>query len=279
MLKNCPKYFNSFTIRSMLLDVGARVERVNNPSELAKTTQSRMKWWKNLSKHLKYWGNWVEENRGYIMVVATVIITLTFQQAASLPGGVWSQSGNVTFYTSRNIKVDVGMSVIGFINPLYYFYFIIFNTISFITSVIVTFLLIISGFLVKNKICMGLLTIALCTTLAFLVITYITAVYMVTLFSLYYLKYKEVFSIQIWVPGSLVVVICLVFLLHLIHFLVWLGRRIKKSILAWEAIHKLNCWEPWDCRIVVSNNGWILKYPSKESDIASCVVLWSINAR
>ena len=122
MLENCPKYFNSFTIRSMLLDVGARVERVNNPSELAKTTQSRMKWWKNLSKHLKYWGNWVEENRGYIMVVATVIITLTFQQAASLPGGVWSQSGNVTFYTSRNIKVDAGMLVIGSIDPLYYFF-------------------------------------------------------------------------------------------------------------------------------------------------------------
>ena len=63
----------------MLLDVGDRVERVNNPSESAKTTQSRKKWWKNLSKHLKYGGKWVEENRGYIMVVATVITTLTFQ--------------------------------------------------------------------------------------------------------------------------------------------------------------------------------------------------------
>ena len=76
------------------------------------------------------------------MIVATVITTLTFQQAASPPGGVWSQSGNVTFYTGHNIKVDAGMSVIGSIDPLYYFYFIIFNAISFIASVIVTFLLI-----------------------------------------------------------------------------------------------------------------------------------------
>ena len=45
----------------------------------AKTTQSRKKWWKNLLKHLKYGGNWVEENRGYIMVLATVITTITFQ--------------------------------------------------------------------------------------------------------------------------------------------------------------------------------------------------------
>ena len=89
------------------------------------------------------------------MVVATVITTLTFQQAASPPGGVWSQSGNVTFYTSHNIKVDAGTSVIGSIDSLYYFYFIIFNAISFIASVIVTFLLIIlqqKMFITTNKI-------------------------------------------------------------------------------------------------------------------------------
>ena len=79
------------------------------------------------------------------MVVATVITTLTFQQVASPPGGVWSQSGNVTFYTGHNIKVDVVDArtlVLGSIDPLFYFYFIIFNAISFIASVIVTFLLI-----------------------------------------------------------------------------------------------------------------------------------------
>ena len=161
------------------------------------------------------------------MVVVTVITTVTFQQAASPLGGVWPQSGNVTHYSSYNIKVDDGTSVVGFINPLYYFYFMIFNAISFIALVIVTFLLI-SGFLVKNKIFMGLLTIALCTTLAFLIITYITEVSMVTPFSIYALKYKEVFNILEWVLGSLVVVISFVFLLHIIHFLVWLGRRIKK---------------------------------------------------
>ena len=62
---------------------------VNRYNALAKTTQSRKKWWKNLLKHLKYGGNWVEENRAYIMEVATMITTITFQQAASSPGGVW----------------------------------------------------------------------------------------------------------------------------------------------------------------------------------------------
>ena len=128
-----------------------------------------------------------------------MITTITFQQSASPPGGVWPQSGNVTHYidcfasSGYNIKVDVGTSVVGSIDLLYYFYFMIFNAISFIASVIVTFLLI-SGFPIKNKICMGLLIIALYTTLAFLVITYITAVSMVTSFSPYNLKYKELFS-------------------------------------------------------------------------------------
>ena len=54
MLENCPKDFNNFIIRNMLLDAGAWVKRVNNPSESANTTQSRKKWWKNLSKHLIY---------------------------------------------------------------------------------------------------------------------------------------------------------------------------------------------------------------------------------
>ena len=146
-------------------------------------------------KHLKYGGNWIKENSGYIMVVATMITTITFQQAARPPGGVWPQSGNVTHYSGYNIEVDAGTSVVGSIDPLYYFYFMIFNAISLIASVTITFLLI-NGFLVKNKMCMGLLTIALCTTLAFLIITYITAVSMVTPFSIYALKYKEVFNIQ-----------------------------------------------------------------------------------
>ena len=74
--------------------------------------------------------------------MAIVISTLTFQQAASPQGSVWSRSRNVTFYTSHNIKVDAGTSSIGSLDPLYYFYFVILNAVSFIASAIVTFLLI-----------------------------------------------------------------------------------------------------------------------------------------
>ena len=32
MLENCPKDFKSFTIRNILMDAGASIKRVNNPS-------------------------------------------------------------------------------------------------------------------------------------------------------------------------------------------------------------------------------------------------------
>ena len=79
---------------------------VNRYNASTKTRQSSKKWWKSLLKHLKYRGNCVEENHAYIMVVASVITIITFQQAASPPGGVWPQSGNVTHYSSYNIEVE-----------------------------------------------------------------------------------------------------------------------------------------------------------------------------
>ena len=230
MLEDYPKDFNSFTIQNMLLDADGRVEKVNNASESKEITQSRntrsKKWW----KHLKYQGDWVEENRGSIMIVATVITTLTLQQTANPPGGVWGTGGNVTIYENSNIIVDAGTSVIGSYDEGTYVIFMIFNAISFTASVIVTFLLI-SGFPIKNKFCMGLLTIALCTTLSFLVITYLSTFYMVTPSSVYEVNYKELDLIQKGVLGSLVAVIFLVFLIRLIRFLVWVGRKIKSLFL------------------------------------------------
>ena len=55
-----------------------------------------------------------------------------------------------------------------------YSIFLICNTISFTASLCVTFLLI-SGFPLRNKLCMGLLTFSMCITLTFLAFAYIYA--------------------------------------------------------------------------------------------------------
>ena len=242
MLENCPKDFKSFTIRNILMDVSARVERVNNLSPLSAAAvghhesvepiQSRKNW----LKYLKYQGDWVEDNRGSIMVVATVITTITFQNIANPPGGVWQ--ANTTDFTDSK-----GRNICSLGNPCYagnavfayggttnmrYLYFSISNTISFVASLSVTFLLI-SGFPIKNKVCMSLLTLALCTTLVSLAVSYLVAFYMVTPDALFEQE-MSAFFVQRCVMGSLIAVISMVILTHAIRFLFWFVKVRKTSL-------------------------------------------------
>jgi hypothetical protein len=52
--------------------------------------------WANnqFSRYENNQGNWMEQMRGSLMVVATVIASLTFQIAINPPGGVWQSNTN-----------------------------------------------------------------------------------------------------------------------------------------------------------------------------------------
>ncbi|GMY34663.1 ankyrin repeat-containing protein bda1 [Fagus crenata] len=214
VLDHSPKDLKNFIIRNILMDAG--VERAKNQNNLppppivvvghhetTKPVRSSNKWWEKWLNYLRYEGNWLEEMRGTLMLVATVITTITFQPILNPPGGVWQNdvvvvpkkidSGIVPsdvnpptwvsdvnpptwVYTPiQNITCEAGTSVFA-CAPYYhrYFIFMICNTVSFTASLCVTFLLI-SGFPLKNKLCMGLLTFAMCTTLAFLGLAYVVA--------------------------------------------------------------------------------------------------------
>ena len=109
-----------------------------------------------------------------------------------------------------------------------YLYFSISNTISFVASLSVTFLLI-SGFPIKNKVCMSLLTFALCTTLISLAVSYLVAFYMVTPDALFEQE-MSAFFVQRCVMGSLIAVISMVILTHAIRFLFWFVKVRKTSL-------------------------------------------------
>ena len=93
VLEHSPKDFKRFTLQNILMDAG--VERANNQNNLpppSATTIGHHESGKptQLSKQRsKQKGNWIEEMRGALMVVATVITTITYQPALSPPGGVW----------------------------------------------------------------------------------------------------------------------------------------------------------------------------------------------
>ena len=233
MLENCPKDFKSFTIRNILMDVSARVERVNNLSPLStiaavqhestNPSQLNQKWRKWL-EYLKYRGDWIEETRGALMVVATVITTITFQPAISPPGGVWQT--NVTedkIGTGCNATHTcvAGTSVFG---SFRYKYFMVVNTISFTASLCAIFLLI-SGFPLKNKVCMGLRTSVMSIALIFLGFAYARAISLVNPVDPFLQAGRIIAPTYV-----LIVMIAGVLLIHTIRFTVWLLREIRKVL-------------------------------------------------
>ncbi|GMY34660.1 ankyrin repeat-containing protein BDA1-like [Fagus crenata] len=264
VLDHSPKDLKNFIIRNILMDAG--VERAKNQNNLpppsivvvghhetTKPVRSSNKWWEKWLNCLRHKGNWLEEMRGTLMVVATVITTITFQPIVNPPGGVLQTNVNVDFlvaYASvspwglnldlgqnwepnQNITCEAGTSVLACAPSHYYTYFLflIFNTISFTASLCVTFLLI-SGFPLGNKVCMGLLTFAMCTTLAFLAFAYLIAFYMLVPNEILYFVFStDVFFIPYCVEFSLMAVIGVVLLIYTIRFLIWLAMKIRKFTL------------------------------------------------
>ena len=236
VLEHSPKDFKRFTLQNILMDAG--VERANNQNNLpppSATTIGHHESGKptQLSKqrssqflYLTHKGNWIEETRGALMVVATVITTITYQPTLSPPGGVWQDEKNSSESNAcRNTTCKAGTLVLAYGGYEYMFVlYLLCNSIAFTASLSVIFLLI-SGVPLKNKFFMVILTLAMCTTLTFLGLTYVLAFFMMIP--------EERRQKHKFVPLPMAVLACLVLLVLLIHtirFLYWLVCKICKSI-------------------------------------------------
>ncbi|XP_060669828.1 uncharacterized protein LOC107403414 [Ziziphus jujuba] len=254
MLQHFPKDFRSLKIQTILMDhhIGLR-EQSNNQgnislpppvlvstvghhdgvfpkksTKLAKASHWLLKW--IIGYLIQYKGDWLEDARGSIMVVATVIATMTFQTAINPPGGVWQQNINATIEgfdcRSRENYDDIGnicyagTSVLAYSTEYNYGYFLLYNSTSFLSSLIVIFL-VISGIPLKNEICMLLLTIAMCTTLTYLGLTFLKGLALVT--PPYYIK-----TVLHMLPKSFHIWIGLITLIVLVHSLRLVGWIVKK---------------------------------------------------
>ena len=97
VLERCPEDFISRKIHDILTEAGVKssadIINTSPPPSLNVAIESephtfspRKKRWENFwAKYLQYQGNWIEDTRGTLMVVATVIATRTFQSTVSPP--------------------------------------------------------------------------------------------------------------------------------------------------------------------------------------------------
>ncbi|XP_058750286.1 uncharacterized protein LOC131623305 [Vicia villosa] len=95
-------------------------------------------------------GNWMEQMRGSLMVVATVIASVTFQIAINPPGGVWQENTDSAQGCPKNETCNAGTSVLAASEKLKYEAFILLCTISFSASSTII-LLLISGLEIASR--------------------------------------------------------------------------------------------------------------------------------
>ncbi|PRQ56775.1 putative PGG domain-containing protein [Rosa chinensis] len=172
-------------------------------------------------------GTWVEEKRGMLMVVATMISTMTFQATISPPGGFWQEMNtNSTFDGAIICNVTnpcvAGTAVSSYIHTDYFNNFQTYNAICFLFSLSIT-LLLISGFPLRKRVLVWLLSIVMCLTLAFLALTFSEGAKMVvpkSVDSEYTTAIRIVSSVTLfWVP-----LLGLVALYNVIRLLIWLVK-------------------------------------------------------
>ncbi|KAI9119907.1 hypothetical protein K1719_009296 [Acacia pycnantha] len=164
-------------------------------------------WWKNvfksINKWLKYNGDWLEDMRGSLSLVATVIATITFQAALNPPGSIIQQAirpsdPDFNFTSTFNASIDYGPldclcyidesgsnssscpgeAILSHRDPYSFDQFITYNTISFVASLRVA-LLLVSGVPLKHRFVMWMLSIGMGITLTCLLNAYFVGLYLV----------------------------------------------------------------------------------------------------
>ncbi|XP_027337329.1 uncharacterized protein LOC113851038 [Abrus precatorius] len=133
------------------------------------------------TKYENYQRDWMEQKRGSLMLVATVIATMTFQIAINPPGGVWQQDTNSQNGCASGKLCKAGTSVLAFGDTnqkLKYEIFMLLCTISFSASQAII-LLLIFGFTLSNRLVMWLLIIAMCISVYCTAGAYVISIMMV----------------------------------------------------------------------------------------------------
>ncbi|OWM79266.1 hypothetical protein CDL15_Pgr003438 [Punica granatum] len=136
--------------------------------------------WHFVKQIMEYRGDWMNDTRGSLMTVSSIIATCTFQAAIAPPGGVWQNDTTTAIGGAcSNSRVCVaGTAVLAHYYPGTYFDFMKYSMVSFLGSLVVLFL-VISGFPLNNKFCLWFLSLVMSGTVVFLGFTFFAAMTLV----------------------------------------------------------------------------------------------------
>lgn len=168
-------------------------------------------------KYFKIDDKWLEDARGNLILSASVIASMAFQGALNPPGGVWQDYNNGATQSNGERNRKPGTSIAGSYNSFSYHLFSMYNTVSLMAS-LVTILLAISGFPLKNRLAIWLLMSAMCTSVGSLALAYLFAMEMVTPDN----RWDQTGQFYNGVSYTWLGICGIVLLIHTIRFFAWL---------------------------------------------------------
>lgn len=241
VLNHAPKDFKILEIRGLLVaEKGAETIRPIHPTlsanrmrdedgaaevpakvqEQAQESWILRRWvwavWPLLEKLMEYKGDWMNETKGAPMMVSSIIATVTFAAAIAPPGGVWQEDTTYSCDNSPSCQICnnesicyAGSAVLGSYYPYDYIRFMKYDMTSFISALVVLFLLM-SGFPLNNKFCLWLLSLAMCVTVSFLGRTFLLAMWLTIPYEMMsdFDRWKTV-SYDVWRATVCAVALCL----------------------------------------------------------------------
>ncbi|RDX70686.1 hypothetical protein CR513_50048, partial [Mucuna pruriens] len=234
MLEHSLQDWRSLQIKHMLVDAGIKNKEKNHTNSVPSTTISvdsptridpSEKYWRKIFKRIKNFlqdqGDRLEEMRGMLSLVATMISTMSFNAVMNPPGGVIQGNGSsdiLSCYNSTSSKeLCPGKPVLLTVESFYFPRFVMFNSISFVASLSIT-LLLVSGVPLKNEVTMGILSIGTGVTLTFLMFSYFYGAFMLGS-SVFYMGTASILFGWLGLLGLIVVI-------TLIRVINWLVKQV-----------------------------------------------------
>ncbi|GJZ72567.1 ankyrin repeat-containing protein ITN1-like protein [Tanacetum coccineum] len=158
--------------------------------------------------------SWLEKQRGILILAALVVAGMAFHSGINPPGGFITNTQTGRYELGNAVQTEVDMDQFNC--------FVMYNTFAMILSLAIV-LLLISGFPLRNKFLMWVLTIATLFTVVFMVATYLQSLAMMA--PDMYVDVTSIWICLIWMLACGVIA-----LIHTIFFVVWVVMKFSNRV-------------------------------------------------
>ncbi|KAK1435301.1 hypothetical protein QVD17_01062 [Tagetes erecta] len=209
VLDHHPRDFEALEIRTLLMEANfSRSKDVKSfqTSQNVTNLENKPKGW-----YLNTNANWLEKQRGVLILATIVVATTSFYSGLHPPGGTFTNSRDGPLGNAVKTEPDIGP----------FSDFVIKNTIIMIFSLMILVVLL-SGVPLRNKFCLWVLNVASVCIIFLVTATYLTEIANMSPDT--WVNPTTLFMCWIWM------LLCLLFALsHTIFFLTWVVKKLLKA--------------------------------------------------